>query len=133
MRSSQRDDFNSPIRASGHFGTSMDHAMYSPLVGVDLSLLADEVGETPAHSPDGGQRVLHLGAPANTPNRKKYRKNTTGDESSTATLTCVQCFRWTSSDERPPSRLKCRKSIQISCWHPPAAKKLRLVLQRVLN
>lgn len=32
----------------------------SPLVGVDLSLLADEVGETAAHSPDGGQRVLHL-------------------------------------------------------------------------
>lgn len=32
----------------------------SPLVGVNLSLLADEVGETAAHSPDGGQRVLHL-------------------------------------------------------------------------
>lgn len=32
----------------------------SPLVGVDLSLLADEVGETAPHSPDGGQRVLHL-------------------------------------------------------------------------
>lgn len=31
-----------------------------PLVGVNLGLLADQVGETAAHSPDGGQRVLHL-------------------------------------------------------------------------
>ena len=32
----------------------------SPLVGVDLSLLADEVGETASHTPDGGQGVLNL-------------------------------------------------------------------------
>ena len=32
----------------------------SPLVGVDLSLLADEVGETASHTPDGGQGVLDL-------------------------------------------------------------------------
>lgn len=31
-----------------------------PLVGVDLSLFADKVGETTSHTPDGSQGVLNL-------------------------------------------------------------------------